>query len=213
MAVSPAELEIVDASPAEIVVSSSLTVSEDSRISSYRVSLTSQPIGTVHVIVSIEDVADSQIRLLGAAGSAAMLTLEFDSASENWDSGQEVELVVADNDYLEENRTETIIHRASGGGYDGAQPKDLSVTIDDDEAAVGVSMSMTVSRGTEGSSHLVYLLVQLVDSDGEVARTKEETTEVTLEFSPVEVAEDYTFVFPGLPTAQIPSDRGGVFCL
>ena len=160
---SSATLKIVDASPAEIVVLSSLTVSEDSGNSSYRVGLTSQPTGTVHVIVSIEDFADSPIHLLDGGGQdVGTLTLEFNS--ENWDSGQEVEFVVADNDYSGENRTEIISHSASGGGYNGAQPKDLSVTIDDDEPRPTIRLSLpetannSVNEGFQGQLVVTAML-------------------------------------------------------
>ena len=212
--VVPAKLKIVDASPAEIVVSSSLTVSEDVVNSSYRVSLTSEPTDTVVVTVRIEgyDSENSQIHL-DDGGADGTLTLVFNSG--NWESGEVVEFLVADNGYPGENREETIIHRAAGGAYDGAETKPLQVVVTgEEEVAVRVSMTMSISRGAEDDDLVVDLGVYLVDGLGEVVTTEEGTTKVTLEFSQGEVIEDYEFVFPGnsvtavtlgVVEAQIPS--------
>ena len=206
LAVVPATLKIVDASLAEIVVSSSLTVSEEAGNSSYRVSLTSQPTDTVFVTVRINDFANSPIRLIGGGGADGTLMLEFHSG--NWESGQDVEFAVTGNDYSGENREETIIHSAAGGtAYDGAGEKRLQVVVtDDEEAAVRVSMTMSVLSATEADVLVVELLVRLVDSNDEVVMLPEGgETPVTFEFSPGEAAEDYTVVFSGPTTVQIPS--------
>ena len=206
LAVVPAKLKIVDASPAEIVVSSSLTVSEEAGNSSYRVSLSSRPTDTVVVTVRIEgyDSENSQIHL-DDGGADGTLTLVFNSG--NWEGGQDVDFVVTGNDYSGENREETIIHGAAGGAYDGAGEKRLQVVVtDDEEAAVRVSMTMSVLSATEAEVLVVELLVRLVDSNDEVVMLPEGgETPVTFEVSPGEAAEDYTVVFSGPTTVQIPS--------
>ena len=212
LAVVPVNLKIVDASLAEIVVSSSLTVSEETGNSSYRVSLSSRPTDTVVVTVRIDGFsADSNIYLLGGENSHTLM-LRFHPS--DWNSAGVfvrrdvfVEIGVIGNDYSGENREETIIHSAEGRAYDGAGEKRLPVVVtDDEEAAVRVSMTMSVLSGTEADDFVVALIVHLVDSNDEVVMLPEGgETPVTFEVSPGEAAEDYTVVFSGPTTVQIPS--------
>ena len=210
--VSPALLEVVDGTLGKIVVSSSLTVSEDSGVSSYRVRLNAQPAGRVSVTVSIEDSAASNIYLFGGEQSHTLI-LPFNAS--NYAAGLEVFFAVKDNQVFEENRRELINHSVEGGDY-FLPLKTLLVFVTDDEKAASVSMTMTVSEGEESDVDFpVDLKVKLLNSNGEVVM-REGTTEVTLRLiGQAEVVEDYTITFSpensvtpvslGVVTAQIPS--------
>ena len=164
--VVPATLKIVDASPAEIVVSSSLTVSEDVMNSSYRVSLSSRPTDTVVVTVRIDGFsADSNIYLLGGENSHTLM-LRFHPS--DWNGAGVfvrgdvfVEIGVIGNDYSGENPEETIIHSASDGGYDGAQLKILRVVVTDNEDTPTILLSLSTEKLPEGHKGQLMVTARL----------------------------------------------------
>ena len=208
VAVSPASAQGEDFIPLDYSIDV-LTVDEGDDIS-YSVNLTSQLDNEVIVHVSIQDFANSQIRFLDGGQEVSSLTLVI--ASSDYDDGVTVPVRALQNVYSGENREESILHTATSQGYANAYAI-LPVTVRDDEApAVGLSVNMPLSRGLEGRTYrdILDLEVSLVDSNGEVVRMKEGTTEVTLEFSSEEVAEGYAFTFLGNSVTPDPNDPGVV---
>ena len=146
--------------------------------------------------VSIEDYNPnvSAIRLLdetddGVEVEVSALTLVIGPS--DYVDGVMVTVRALQNEYSGDNPLATISHMSVGEVVVG--PASLPVTVtDDEEPAVGVSVTMSASggtegsdiRGTEGSDILVGLRVRLIDIYGEVVMIEEGmTTEVTLEFS------------------------------
>ena len=131
---------VTDNDEARLALSkASLGVTEGSS-DTYTVKLATQP--TAQVTVTITGHADTDLTL---APASASLTFTAD----DWDTAQTVTVEAGEDDDAAGD-TETLLHTATGGGYD-AVTKDLGVTVtDNDEARLALSKA---SLGvTEGSS-------------------------------------------------------------
>ena len=131
---------VTDNDEARLALSkASLGVTEGSS-DTYTVKLATQP--TAQVTVTITGHADTDLTL---APASASLTFTAD----DWDTAQTVTVEAGEDDDAAGD-TETLLHTATGGGYDSVT-KDLGVTVtDNDEARLALSKA---SLGvTEGSS-------------------------------------------------------------
>ena len=138
---------VSDDETASIVLSpDSLTVEEgDATGSSYTVTLSHLPMGTVTVTISGHSGTD--LSLSGTTLTSDELT--FTAA--NWNTAQTVTVRAAD-DSDDADGSETLTHTATGGGY-GSATADLPVTITDDApATVAVSFGSATYSVIEGSS-------------------------------------------------------------
>ena len=128
-----------DDAPGLVISQSALTVTEgDGTGQSYTVALETQPSAAVTVTIS------------GHTGSD--LGLDKDSLSfstSNWSSPQTVTVTARDDADALTDPAVTLTHAAGGGDY-GAVSKDLTVTIDEDDAP-GLVISQTALTVTEGN--------------------------------------------------------------
>ena len=80
---------------------------------------------------------------------------------ENWSVRRTVSLISSDDDVVEGNRTTTLAHTATGGGFDTAVIPDLVVTLVDDDGPGLVFIesegATTLSEGGEPDSYTVAL--------------------------------------------------------
>ena len=159
---------------------------------SYIVTLDAEPVNYVALHMNA-DFGDPAIRLLDDGGQeVTALILLIDEF--NYASGVTVTVRALQNGFSGENPPEMISHIARSDGLNAKRGPSLLVTVtDDEEPAVRVSMSLTVSEGTEGDDSLIFNAhVELLDSNGKRVQRRGETTDITFEFSPAEVAGDYT---------------------
>ena len=128
-----------DDAPGLVISQSALTVTEgDGTGQSYTVALETQPSAAVTVTIS------------GQASSD--LVLDKDSLSfstSNWSSPQTVTVTARDDADALTDPAVTLTHAGGGGDY-GAVSKDLTVTIDEDDAP-GLVISQTALTVTEGN--------------------------------------------------------------
>ena len=141
-----------DDAPGLVISQSALTVTEgDGTGQSYTVALTTQPSAAVTVTISGQASTD--------------LVLDKDSLSfstSNWSSPQTVTVTARDDADALTDPAVTLTHSAGGGDY-GAVSKDLTVTIDEDDApGLVISQSaLTVTEGDgTGQSYTVALETQ-----------------------------------------------------
>ncbi len=125
----------------------SLTIDEENN-RTYTVKLATQPTGNVTVTIG------------GTSGTD--LTLDKDELTfdtNTWNSPQTVR-VTADQDPDGANDSETLTHRASGGGY-GSVSKDLPVTVTDNDTPdlLLSERSLTINEG-ENTTYTVKLATQ-----------------------------------------------------
>ncbi|MDE0073404.1 MAG: tandem-95 repeat protein [Gammaproteobacteria bacterium] len=137
---------------AVVVDSTSLTVPEGGS-RSYTVRLAAQPSAAVTVAIT------------GTTGTDLTLdetSLTFNpSGSDLWSTPQTVTVSAAQDDDGA-NDTATLVHTASGGGYDSAETESVTVTVsDDDEPGIVLtpSSSLTVAEG-ESNTYTVRLATQ-----------------------------------------------------
>ena len=129
--VTPAELTIVDDDGRGLEVSrTELTVPEASS-ATYTVRLASLPDGPVTVAVSVTDNPDVTVMPENLSFSVA-----------NWSDAQTVRVSAA-NDPDGDPDMATVMHAASGGGYDGITGSDVAVAVrDDDQASRAVQLAV-----------------------------------------------------------------------
>ena len=145
-----ADLAIIDdaATPELVLSPSSLTMAEGGQ-ATYTVALATQP--SAPVTVSIRGQAGTDLTL-----DQTRLTF----TSSNWNAAQTV-TVTARQDGDASTDTATLVHTASGGGYDSVTA-DLAVAIIDDEATTGIVLSpssLTVAEGGQ-AAYTVALATQ-----------------------------------------------------
>ena len=146
------------ATPRLVVTPTAVSVDEgDSAGASYTVKLASAPAGDVTVSVSGAGASGSEV-------AVSPSSLVF--ATGNWGTAQTV-TVTARHDDDHANDAVTLANAASGGGYGGAAPVAVEVTVaDDDRPALVVSpASVTVEEGDTagadaGASYTVRLATQ-----------------------------------------------------
>ena len=145
---SPSSVDVTinddDAQPPALVVEPmSLTVAEGGRKSgSYTVKLATEPSDTVTVSITGQSGTD-----LTLASSTPLLTF----TTTTWNVAQTVTVLAGEDDDTS-NDEETLVHTASGGGYDALTANVMVTVIDDDEVALVVDpTSLTVAEGGSGS--------------------------------------------------------------
>jgi len=118
------------------VTKTSVSVREGST-ATYKVSLATQPSGTVTVSV-VRSSGDSDLTVMPASLSFTTM---------NWNRGQEVTIAAAEDDDLADGSA-TIRHSVSGGSYDSVT-RDVTATEDDDDtpALSFTETSVTVPEG------------------------------------------------------------------
>ena len=110
----------------ELVISKNTLSVTEAGTSSYTVRLATEPMGTVTVNITItSDNGDVTV-------SPASLTFHASGGSKPWNTAQTV-TVSAGQDTADEDSV-TLIHTASGGGYDSVTTASVPVTVGDDEA-------------------------------------------------------------------------------
>ena len=131
LAVTAAELTIEEDDERGVAVTpTSLTVPEGES-GTYTVVLTSQPTGSVAVVLSRSGISDVTV---------APSPLTFTAG--NWSTAQTVTVsAAADTDAV--NDTATVTHAVSGGDYGSETASDVAVTVSDDET-VSTEVTLTV---------------------------------------------------------------------
>ncbi|MDE0337620.1 MAG: hypothetical protein OXI80_08105, partial [Caldilineaceae bacterium] len=167
------DVSVTDNDTAAVVVdSTSLTVAEGGS-RSYTVRLAAEPTNTVTVAIT------------GHSGTDLTLdetSLTFNpSGSDLWSTPQTVTVSAAQDDDGA-NDTATLLHTASGGGYDSAETESVAVTVnDDDEPGIVLkpSSSLTVAEG--GSNTYTVRLATQPSAAVTVAITGTTGTDLTLD--------------------------------
>ena len=133
-------------SPASITVTE-----EDATGTTYTVNLASQPSGTVTVIVS--GLSGTDLILSGTTLNAdGEHTLSFTAS--NWYTAQTV-TVTSNHDADPFDDTSSLLHRATGGGYDSAS-KTLPVTVTDNDSASIVLSPASITVEEENATGTTY---------------------------------------------------------
>ena len=117
---------------------SSVTVGEDGGTATYTVKLSAAPSGDVTVTVASTD---------ETAATVDSATLTFGTT--DWNQAKTV-TVTGVNDNGVGDRTATVTHTASGGGYDGVADT-VAVTVEDDDGGFDLSVT-SVSVGEAGDT-------------------------------------------------------------
>ena len=180
------------ATPRLVVSPTALIVDEgDSAGESYTVKLASAPSGNVAVTVSGDSGSDLTV---------SPAVLEFTTG--NWETAQTV-TVTAGHDDDHTNDTVTLTNTAAGGGYSGASPVAVAVTVaDDDRPALMISPPrVSVDEGdtsgaSAGESYTVRLATQ-PSANVAVTITGTAGTDVSLDTSSM------TFTAGDWDTAQV----------
>ncbi len=123
-----------------------LTIAEGAT-ASYNVALTSQPTGTVTVMVR------------GQSGDVTATPSRLTFTTSNWDDSQEVEVKVGEDADGEIDAEVELEHVASGGGYNGVAGGMVTVksTENDIKGVTATPRSFTVKEGSSAISYNVFL--------------------------------------------------------
>ena len=131
---SDVTVTVTDDDTRSVVISeSSAEVSEAGGTATYEVKLSTEPTGSVTVIVASSDESSATV---------APDTLTFDATT--WGTAQEVTVTGVDDDVVNAggHREATVSHTVSGGDYAGVTASDVTVTVtDDDTRSVVISES------------------------------------------------------------------------
>ncbi|NJP05656.1 MAG: tandem-95 repeat protein [Chloroflexaceae bacterium] len=163
---------VADDDTAGIVVApTSLTVSEPDDTATFTVALTSEPLAAMTLALTSTDTTECTV--------PASITL----TSANWTSGVSVTVTAQDDTVADGAQTciiETAISSASSE-YDGIEPDDVTVTVEDDEIATVVvsPTSLLVSEPATTASFTVTLTSEPVAAVT-LALTTTDTTECTV---------------------------------
>ena len=156
--------------------------------SSYRLSLTSEPTGSVTVKIVIPPPYDGVL-------SAEPTTYIFNA--ENWSAGVDVTVTLAGDDLFNEDRVLTIEHRVIASedpNYEGLEVAGVEVTLIDDEEQPELLLELFPDSGEEGSGdNTTVAVTAIVSLEGAL---RSEDTMGTLSFEGVSddtatVDEDY----------------------
>ncbi len=145
-----------DAAPAVMISAmEDFTVNENGGTASYTVELASQPAGDV-------EITTTSTMPIAAMVSPASLTF----TTVNWDTAQRVTVTGVDDNINNpgNRRTASIGHRISNGDGStyptgGLSPESVVVTVTDDDAAPGVTISVDVATVNENGGTASYTVV------------------------------------------------------
>ena len=131
-----------------IVVPETIVPVTEGLTATYEVELSSEPTGTVTVILT--------------SGDTAVATVSSDSlvfTAGDWDQARQVTVTGVDDDLDNDGRGTAVSHSASGGGYDG-ETAEVAVSLDDDEDDPTVTMALSSSTIDEsgGTSTVTAVL-------------------------------------------------------
>lgn len=148
LSVASVTAAIIDNDPAGVVVSAlSSGVVEGGATATYTLALSTIPTGDVTIAVT----PDAQL-------SASPASLTFTSA--NWNTPQTVTVTAVNDAVSEGTHVGTLVHAASGGGYNGVSITGRSATVtDDDTAGVMVTQSGGTTIVVEGGATDTYTVV------------------------------------------------------
>ncbi len=168
----------------------SVTVTEasgSSNTATYTVKLNTQPSGNV----TVKPISWN-------TGVATVLPASLTFTSSNWNKAQQVTVTGVD-DSSDGDRSTTITHTASGGGYDSVVIRSVSVTLTDDDRGVTLSKtSVTVTEAIGSGRSTTYTLVLDVQPDGDVTITPASSDTGVATVSPASL----TFTTSSWNTAQ-----------
>ncbi len=141
-------VQIIDNDVPDLVITQSggsTIVSEGANSDTYTVRLSKQPSGNVQVTL----LADDRV-------TVTPNTLSFNTT--NWSANQTVLVSAVQNDKVDTNPSSTIAHTASGGGYDSIS-KDVTVSINDDDAPdiIANPTMVDVTEQSDCSSYTIKL--------------------------------------------------------
>ena len=136
-----------------------VTVAEAGGTATYTTRLNTRPTSTITVALS-----NSNPR----AATVSPGSLTFTTA--NWSTWQTVTVTGVDDSVDSgDSRSATITHTLSGGGYGGATPETVQVTVTDDEDASTLSISAgSVVEGTAGTTATLDFIVTKSGATSEV---------------------------------------------
>ena len=172
------------------VSSSSVTVAEAGGRATYTMKLDGQPTGNVTMTVT----SSSGV----ATVSPGLLTF----TPSNWATPQTITVTGVDDSSAGGNRSATITHTASGGGYDDAAVPSVSVTVTDDDGMVVSTNAVEVAEAGGQGTYTVRLrtppagnvTVTVASSDEEIARA----SPTTLTFTPSNSGTSRTVTVTGV---------------
>ena len=183
-----------------------LTVSETTRTvdeadgeAEYEVELAVQPTGNVTVTPTSSDT-------LAAKVSPATLTFTRD----NWSTAKTV-TVTGVGDAVVGDRTAVVSHTAAGGGYSLTAVDTVTVTVEDDEAALTVSETADTVAEASGEAEYKVQLAKVPTGDVTVTPTSSDenaatVSPATLTFTQSDWDTDQTFTVTGV-NDDAPGDR------
>ena len=189
-----------DTARAIVLSPASLTVTEEDETGAgYTVKLASQPTGTV--TVTIGGLSGTDLILSGTTVNAdGEHTLSFTAS--NWDTAQTVTVTSNhDADPFEDNAS--LLHQASGGGYDSAS-RTLPVTVtDDDTAAVVLTpVSITVAEGNTTGVNYTVKLSHAPSGTVKVTVSGHDGTALSVSGAALNASDELTFTTSNWDTAQ-----------
>ena len=151
-------LTIADDDTVGIALSVSSLTLEEGAEADYAVKLLAQPSEPVSLSVSSDDIIVARIE-------PESLTFTPD----DWSDAQAVTVTAVDDAIDNDGRGAIIVHRASGGSYEGVAAALLNVSVvDDDEAMLSVTAA-SVPEGDSGVSELTFEVTLSPLSSSEVA--------------------------------------------
>ena len=135
---------------AEVTVSlSSVEVAEAGGTATYTVKLNGQPTGNVTVTVASDNPSAARVD----TGSLTFTT-------SNWNAPQPVTVTGVNDSTPGGNRSATITHAASGGGFDDADVDSVSVTVTDDDGLTVTPAEVEVDEAGGKKTYTVRLKTQ-----------------------------------------------------
>ena len=149
---------------------------DEGKSDTYAVMLTTQPTTTVTVAVE------------GASGDVSVEPSSLTFDSENWEEGQEVTVTVAEDGDALQDVSVTLLHRVSGGEYDGVLASAVTVNIGEtDERSVKIDpTSLDVPEGGSKTYTVVLtsqptatVTVDISGASGDVSVNRERLTYTT----------------------------------
>ena len=133
-------VSITDNDAAGVVVPAAVTVTEGEAGVGYGVRLATEPTANVTVTIT------------GITGDVRLDTTSMTFTAGDWDTAQTVTVAAVDDTVDDDGESVTLVHTASGGGYDDLAAS-LTVTItDNDDPRVTVSFEQGSYSVAEGSS-------------------------------------------------------------
>ena len=161
----------VDDDQGEIIVEpTTITTGESGPAATFTVRLTAAPTGTVYIPLSVSDPTEGRL----AGGDRDLPITPF-----NWGSGVTV-TVYGENDYIADGDVPytIVLGAATGGGYDGLDPDDVSaVNVDNDTA--GFTTVVRPPGATDESGGSTVIGMRLTSQPSGTVRVPVSTSDPT----------------------------------